>query len=114
MKTAKKSGKPYQVQELSHNDFFNIKALKGSQVTLHTADIRIMKVIKDDDKFYFKTSYGSLSWEEVKKRNSRCKDSVIAVLTPAYPKRFTIDEKKKKGILNLVAKGIFRAIHFDF
>lgn len=114
MKTAKKNGKPYQVHELSHNDFFDIKALKDSQITLRLADIRMIKVIKNDDNFYFKTSYGSHVWEEVTKRNIRSKDSAVPVLIPAYPKRLAIDEKKKKSILNLITKGIIPAIHFDF
>ncbi|GFV25435.1 uncharacterized protein TNCV_1147051 [Trichonephila clavipes] len=41
MKTAKKSGKPYLVHELSHEDFFDIKALKDSQVILRILDIRM-------------------------------------------------------------------------
>lgn len=114
MKTAKKSGKPYLVHELSHEDFFDIKALKDSQVILPILDIRMFKVIKDDGNFYFKTSYGSHAWEEAKKRNKRGNGSVNPVLMQAYSKRLTIDEKKKKGILKLVTDGIIPSIYSDF
>lgn len=114
MKTAKKSGKPYLVHELSYEDFLDIKGLKDSQVILPILDIRMFKVIKDDSNFYFKTSYGSHAWEEAKKRNKRGSGSVNTVLMQAYPRRLTIDEKKKKGILKLVTGGIIPAVYLDF
>ncbi|GFV45083.1 uncharacterized protein TNCV_3339281 [Trichonephila clavipes] len=99
---------------LSHEDFFDIKALKDSQVILPILDIRMFKVIKDDDNFYFKTSYGSHAWEEAKKRNKRGNASMNPVLAQAYSKRLTNDEKKKKGILNLVTNGTIPSIYSDF
>ncbi|GFU06226.1 hypothetical protein TNCV_4765311 [Trichonephila clavipes] len=58
----------------------------------------MLKVIKDDDIFYFKTSYGSPTWEEAKKRNKRGNGSMNPVLVQAYSKRLTTDEKKKEAI----------------
>lgn len=68
---------PYLVHELSHEDFFDIKALKDSQLILPMFDIRMFKVIKDDGNFYFKISYGSHAWEEAKKRNKEGRGASI-------------------------------------
>lgn len=111
IKTAKKTGKPYYVHEQSFKDFKDFKVLKY-YVIKRLAEVRIIKVEKDEEAIFYKTSYGQQDWDKFQKRVSRNKD--LNELLPAYHSRIPIEEKKKKGILDLVKKGIIPNVHFDF
>ncbi|KAI8114695.1 hypothetical protein CVS40_12962 [Lucilia cuprina] len=78
--TAKKTGRPYKLHKLSHNDFYDLKTLQeewGHNFTTDVEkekilwkDIEILKVEKNSpESFFYKTSYSDSNFKEVKVRN---------------------------------------------
>lgn len=72
IQTAKKTGKPFKINELTHKDFINFKQLSkdiGNNFNKNTMgqtvlwkDIKFIKVTKEfPDRLFYKTTYGRYS-----------------------------------------------------
>ncbi|XP_053966877.1 uncharacterized protein LOC128868612 isoform X1 [Anastrepha ludens] len=107
IRTAKKRGNPYQVNEMSHLDFFDLKHLSSmtgtnyaKDVTGNTIKMTDFKVLRFEksrpDSFLFKLSYKDEFAEiEVRKRKPQ---SSSVTLKKAYSKKIVIEGKKKKTV----------------
>lgn len=121
IRMAKKKGKPYNVNELTHLDFSAIKALVDdlklnfSQVKIYP--VKVWKIEKNSiDTFYFKNSY-SEEFQTVK-LNRKCKGNStiqpLADLKHAYRAPLKIKENKKTDLLTLVKNNHIPQFYADF
>lgn len=121
----KKKGSPYQVKEMDHKSFYDLKSLAsdvGKNFNKNTGnenvkmgDIKILKVDAEHKGFFFyKTSYGENEYKCVKVtgRTSKSLDENYR-LKCAYKKSNGISEKKN-GLLNLVDKNIIPNYYRQF
>lgn len=121
IKTAKKRSPFYDVHELSHEIFLDLKDLAISvgnnllknvnNETVKIADIKIIKSVKEHpDKLFYKTSYSEQEFQIIQSRIARkcAKTSRINSNTPAlrrlYATKLAIAAKKKASILSLFKK----------
>lgn len=122
IRCAKKTGKPYKVHEISHEDIKDLKALSvdlGLQITKNTdgeqfkiSEVKVLKVEKNHlGKLFYKTSYENEDFKEVNVFLSRRGNKINRVsnikhasLKNAYPRKVGISEKKKDGLLSLFRK----------
>jgi len=115
IQTAKKTGKPFKLNELTHTDFIDFKQLSkdiGNNFNKNTTgqtvlwrDIKIIKVTKEfPDRFFYKTTYGEADFKEIivlkKTRNSKIKSSNIN-LKFAFSEEPGITQIKKKDLISL-------------
>lgn len=127
IRSAKKTGKPYAVNELNHCDFLDLKDL-CSQIgnnftkntngdTFHFPDIKVLKVDKDNPfKFYYKTSYKE-NFQEVdirSSRKSRSNSNFQLTLKKVYNEKINISENKKKDIFDLLEKGLLPSYYKEY
>ncbi|CAG9773423.1 unnamed protein product [Ceutorhynchus assimilis] len=118
IRSAKKTGRPYKVIEMTHENFYNIKGLTGSgqesfknkdKETVKTSEIKVMKMTREAPcSFFYKTSYMEEELKEVdtqsKKKSLRgtSKNNDRLILQPAYSKKRSLPENKKKDLLDLI------------
>ncbi|XP_073999030.1 uncharacterized protein [Rhodnius prolixus] len=127
IKSAKKTGNPFLVKELSFTDFFDLKRLNeivGNMETTKTNDDKLncMKVIKIEREspftILYKTSYAEDNFSELKiKRPTRRLSSINNnnfSLDSLYKNKIKICDKKKKGLLELVNKKHIPVCHAEF
>lgn len=120
--TAKKTGKPYKVIEMTHNKFYDVKALQESwgtnfnideeknQIKWH--DIKVLRVEKEHpEAFFYKTSFTEETYKKACVRKSRVlrargtgstiDQSLFSIgLTQAYTDKIALSEAKKKTYKN--------------
>jgi hypothetical protein len=93
----KKNGLPYNINEMTHEDFVYLKALSGSHgsnfsktTENKTAEMTDIKIVKADKRspytFSFKTSYSQENYKNVVVNNRRKTKPAAAqlALQPAY------------------------------
>lgn len=121
IRMAKKRGKPYNVNELTHLDFSAIKALVDdvklnfSQVKIYP--VKVWKIEKDSiHTFYFKNSY-SEEFQTVKlNRKSKGNSTIqpLADLKHAYRVPLKIKENKKTDLLTLIKNNHIPQFYANF
>lgn len=130
IRNAKKTGKPYEVNELSHEDFVDIESLAAEigknycknteNQNVRMTDIKVLKVESDDTanySCYYKTSYEDGQFKKVvvdkigKTRNSNNK---YIKLKGIYKDKMTVCEKKKNGLLALIKKNVIPKFYTSF
>ncbi|XP_053957290.1 uncharacterized protein LOC128862591 [Anastrepha ludens] len=106
--TAKKTGPPYKVRELSYEAFYDLKALqeewghnfstnKDNQKVIWR-DIKVLQVNKENPhSFFYKTSYKDIDFQEVSLRNNLKPWSCIN-LCAIYSERLSLPQIKQKDI----------------
>lgn len=126
IRLAKTSGKPYEVYELNHENFFNLKDLASrigtnfskniNNESVKMSNFNIIKAEKEQpDKLFYKTSYSEEQFQTIlvkrprtsgKTRSSSNTDSDTTVieLQKLYSAKPGINEKKKTSILSLFTK----------
>lgn len=129
--SARKTGSPMQMNELSHNDFFDLKIMSQSmtrnifnidenKIKFNFNDISIIKVDKDHlDRYFFKTSYTEQDYRSVIIANCKPKRGQRItfgnyVLKPAYSNRLPISKKKYDDLQTLVKKKAIPSCHAHF
>lgn len=120
IRTAKKSGNPYYVNELIHKDFYAIKALKD-QLKLNFKSLKIteVKVLKIDRNnpgtLYIKTTYSASEFTEINllKRGAEPFQN-IPMLKPTYKNKLNINESKKEDLLSLLRRNHIKQFYADF
>lgn len=122
IRTSKKNGQPYQVIELTHEDFFDIKSLEanlafGNQ-NVKIGELRIVKLEKlYPNKMFYKTSFSEDDFSEIEtKRITRRsnENNKVGHLFSLYDSKLPINEKKKKGLLTLFEKNIIPRYYSTF
>uniref|UniRef100_A0A6P7GAH1 Uncharacterized protein LOC114339788 n=1 Tax=Diabrotica virgifera virgifera TaxID=50390 RepID=A0A6P7GAH1_DIAVI len=131
IRNSKKTGKAYEVNELIHDNFYDIKELANSigknfsrnieKETVKMGDIKILKVEKNDSDsnycYLYKTSYEDTEFKIVKIDNigkTRKTANNNVVLKQAYREKIPVCEKKKKGLLDLITKNIVPRFYKQF
>lgn len=129
IKNARKSKPPFNVHELSHDSFFDIKKLQEDIGCNFKEDVqgnvlcwnktKCLKFVKDKPySFFYKTSYSQTPDEyiEVIVRSQKRRMKAIERLTlgPAYPKRIELNENKKKDLKELISKNLIPRFYADF
>lgn len=105
IRTAKKTGSPYSVNELSFNDFISLKKLHAElrfgAGNLKIKDVKVVKFMKETPCIlYYKNSYEDQDFSEAK--IWRTNPEVLPVLKPAYSRQLSISERKKADLMSLV------------
>lgn len=111
IRTAKKTGKPYNVQELTHEDFYDLKHLANSTgfgtlpKTFKLSEVQILKIEKTNPyTLFFKKTFDQEEFESIEieqGRRSREKSTGLSCLIKAYKTKIGITENKKKSLLSL-------------
>lgn len=111
IRSAKKTGTPYKVNEMSFNDILDLKALAvdlfiNIPKKVKLTDIRVLMVEKDHPNIlFYKTSFAQNEFAEAEISSPRKKIYMGAIqLKKAYTKKNGISEAKKKGLLSLIEK----------
>ncbi|KAL0882683.1 hypothetical protein ABMA27_001109 [Loxostege sticticalis] len=127
IRNAKKRGDPYKVHELTHDDFYDIKALADSvgnnysknteNETVKITRIKILKFEASNESFKYCVSYETQDFKEVKlniNKRKRQNRNVAIEIQKAYKQKFSVADKKKKGLLELVSKNIIPRFYSSF
>jgi len=118
MRSAKKRGKKYDVIELSHAEFLNVKILTertSNKRIFKIAEIAQFKVTKDKPQtVFFKTSFGEDNWEEATLQPRRGSASDPSGLQKLFKTRQQIDSRKKESFLKLIEKNIIPKVYEPF
>lgn len=128
VKLAKKTGKPYQVNELSTSDFKDLKTLTaeiGNNFNVDTTgnklvwnDLRVLRAEKLEDRvLMFKTKYDQTDFQKIcvvkNKRGRPCETSQIE-LHNAYPTPPKLSSQKKSDLLALCSSKAIPEVHHTF
>lgn len=120
IRTAKKSGKPFQVMELSFKDFFDLKDLNGRIGNFvggeKLSDVRVLKIEKNYPfTVFYKTSYSQADFSEMTVKTVRSKSNVLSLtLEPAYKSKIKISERKRSDLQDLLKDAGIPSCYADF
>lgn len=129
IRNSKKKGNPLDIKEMSFGDFFNVKNLHNeiapsllksiSGDEFKISAVRLLQFEKGSEVFRFKTSYKQLEWDCVdfgpkKRRLSDVKTLKEIKMKPAYTKKITITDNKKKDLKSLLDGGIIPQFYKPF
>ncbi|XP_030762052.1 uncharacterized protein LOC115886868 [Sitophilus oryzae] len=123
IRTAKKTGQPYAVEELNHESFFDLKDLAklgfnnlktSTNVPLKIGDLRIVKFVKNQNKLFFKNSFEEKEFQTAEIKTPRSNRSDQLVLHQLYATKPSLNDKKKESILGLFKKNVVPKYYFNF
>lgn len=124
IKTARRTGEPLSVNELSFEDFYDLKRLTTDIGPLRIGknlenepvkfkDIKVLRIQKDSpNSFFYKLSYKQESFLEavvIKKK----KTDVVS-LHQAYDKKIKVSDSKKTDLMNLINKNFIPKVYKSF
>ena len=133
MKSARRS-KPYNVQQLFHNDFYDLKKLSEDILTNRTVNVDgetinwlnirwIRYEKKSPTQLLYKTDFDQPEFSVLNQNRTNKRGRVAkqqnpnASLTPAYKKKFEISAAKREDLLGLCRAGVipneFHQFYFD-
>lgn len=113
IQSARKTGNPYIVSEMCHDDFMDLKNLTqqlGSNFnktsdndTIKTGDIKVVRVQKSEPSMlYVKTSYEQKEYKKIKVNNTRRRQGSNLSIKQAYMRKLVISDRKKSDIEELL------------
>jgi len=115
---AKKTGRPYQVNEMSYDSFFDLKNLAEQSLigtnlkdsngeAIKITSVSMFRFEKESpQKIFFKTSYSEKEFSEIHLKERRSKTrSTINELKQLYTSKIGA-EAKKPGLLKLLEKNV--------
>lgn len=126
IRTAKRTGEPFSVNELSYEDFFDLKLLASEigplRIVKNTQnqpvkfkEIKVLKVQKNyPNSFFYKHSYGEADFMEaiiIKKAKIINKN---VPLKPAFNQKPGISETKKNDLMQLIGKNLIPKVYKTF
>jgi len=126
IRSAKKSGNPYKVQEMCYKHFFDLKDLatklwiNSFSNAFKITETKMFKVTKDDpDTIYFKNSYEQTEFNSISIKNKKTRKTSNQLnnnleLKRAYDVKPGITEAKKSGLLSLIRKNCVPNYYYDF
>ncbi|XP_060809417.1 uncharacterized protein LOC132903927 [Amyelois transitella] len=112
IREAKKKGNKYNVVEMSHKEFYDIKKIQEYKLTKNTegaivkvSDIKIIKIEKGDSnnnvRVYYKESYSEENYKEIKLiKIPRARPQLL----PLYTSKLPLSDNKKKDLKDLIKK----------
>ncbi|XP_071051002.1 uncharacterized protein [Onthophagus taurus] len=126
----KKTGKPYNVIELSHEDFFDLKHLTEQTTvnfqkntdgeTFKMADASVIRVEKSHlDSFFYKTSFKCPDFKEVKLISGRRSRTPLSTFSgfemkKVYSNPLPVAKKKYEDLMYLVKTNAIKKCHSYF
>ncbi|XP_050673826.1 uncharacterized protein LOC126971565 isoform X1 [Leptidea sinapis] len=127
IRSAKKSGSPFKVQELNFDFFYDLKSFSqqwGYNFTedddrnkVSWNDIKVLKFLKSDPfAFFYKISYSQNDFIRIDMRNKRKKMPELENISvkKVFSERIQLAESKKKGLRELLRKGSIPDYYSDF
>lgn len=126
IRTAKKTGSPYKVVEMTHEQFYDVKVLQESwgtnfsndddrnQVNWH--DIKVLRVEKEHlGAFFYKSSFEEETFKKtcVRKRNATNQPFISNNLTGANAEKISLSDAKKKNIQELINKNCIPRQYYE-
>ena len=121
IRTARKKGTPYKINELSYNDFYDLKNLAnecGSRFTKNTegetvkiSDIKIIKFEKSENtqiQIHYKTSYSDQIFKQIDSvapRSTR-QNRQSFNLRKLYTERLKLSDRKKQDLKSLIENSL--------
>lgn len=128
--SAKKKGSRFQVHEMAHHDFYDMKHLTQNLVNssfnencegkkFNFNDIAIVKVERAHlDRFFYKTSYKETQFQSVIVRNSKTRKRLSQLdeysLVPVYSESISITKKKFDDLQSLLQNKSIPSAHNQF
>ncbi|XP_072395807.1 uncharacterized protein [Diabrotica undecimpunctata] len=128
--SAKKKGSRFQVHEMAHQDFYDIKHLTQTLVNssfnencegkkFNFNDIAMVKVERPHlDRFFYKTSYTETQFQSVLVRNSKTRKRLCTLdeysLVPLYREPISISKKKFDDLQSLLQNKSIPSAHNQF
>lgn len=121
IQTAKKTGKPYRVTEMTYDKFYNLKLLQeewGNNFTVNEDrnpikwhDVKVFRLEKEHPlTFFYKNSYEDENYQKVFVRNLRRTGNQSSLfangLTQEYTSKIPLTQNKKRDIKELLDKNI--------
>lgn len=123
IRTAKKSGNPYVVEELSYDAVFDLKDLiklglnnlkNTNNDSVKIGNIKIVKFVKGENAMLYKTSYAQSEFEKVEAKPGRKNKTQTNLLKKLYTTKPKLNEKKKQSILSLFHKNAIPKYYFNY
>lgn len=101
---------------MAHTDFVSVKSLESSCDSkalkkIKLADVKLFKVIKNNNKLYYKKSFEEETFKEVKYLKENTKK---APLNKIYTKPLPLKPQKEQDLHQLVKKKIIPAFYKTF
>lgn len=128
IKSAKKSGTPFKVHELSYDAIIDLKALQNEwgynfneddddREQFSWGDIRVLRFVKNEPfVFYYKTSYTQDKYKRVNMRNKRKKMPCIEQIDTkrVFQEKLKLSENTRKGLKELLRKKLIPNYYVDY
>lgn len=124
IQNAKRKGKPYQVTEMSFDDFFDIKDLSDQFVNINSRqtesfkinEVKIMRVTKDNPgTIFYKNSYAEEQYKELIVKTKRTAQNLTSFqFCPVYKGPLPLSENKKSALLELLKAKHIKKFYADF
>ena len=120
IRSAKKNGKPYQVTELCHKDFYNIKSLNEqlqiSFGSLKITEVKILMINRNNlNRIFIKTSYEACEYQEINITKRSIEINLnIPILKPLYKRKLNLKDSKKEDLLSLLHANHIKRFYADF
>lgn len=127
IKNSRKTGKPFNVKELTYDFFKDLKILQEKwgynfnedvdKQNISWNNVRVLKFCKTEPfVFLYKTSYTQNEFISVNMRNKRKKmEGVDAIMvTKAYSQRLELSDRKKSDLRDLINKNLIPSYYADF
>lgn len=128
IRTARKKGNAYIVNELTFSDFSDLKSLyerlnfqhaknnEGKEFKI--SEVKLLKFEKNSDYFYYKESYAQAEWKSVciqrYKRRSGRDNAANIDLVPAYTAKISLSERKRNDLISLINTNIIPKYYQNF
>ncbi|XP_073944722.1 uncharacterized protein [Choristoneura fumiferana] len=127
IKTAKKTGNPFKVLELTYDFFEDLKSLQDQwgynfneddeRKPVSWNDIKVLQFLKDEPfVFFYKSSYAQEEFMRVSMRNKRRKMPSLEEVSirKAFTNKIPLGVNKKKGLAELLRKNLIPPFYMDY
>lgn len=124
IRTAKKTGEPYNVQELSYDSVYDLKALVNlglqnlkneNNELVKIGDLKVVRFVKNENCMFYKTSYEQKEFQKLELKPTRgTRNQTIQYLQKLYRDKPKLNVQKKASILSLFKKNSIPNYYFNF
>ena len=116
IRSARKTGQPFSVREMQHNDFKNVKCLATQMGPINVKDLKLSdaKVLKFKKQSPTSVSIKYSYSDEFKAIEVIKKPKTVTNLLQCYSEKIALGENKKKDLKELCQKGIIPRPYSNF
>lgn len=121
IRSAKKQGTPFSVNELCFEDFYDLKQLASdigplTMINLKLTNVKIIKVVQESPtSVFYKNSYNDDDFKEAKVINRKKPGDHLNIrLKPAFTVKPGLAERKKSDLMDLVNKNHIPKYYTNF